>query len=118
PLYRETYVLLAPPDDAPAWELVFDADHAEFLRRLIVEAVDAAGQRHPLLPDDVVFRLNTPRSAKLRVALPLRGATPPAAQLAVTLEGEENGYLGPRMHFEATRDLAANPSVEVELDPI
>jgi hypothetical protein len=118
PLYRETYVLTAPPADAPAWELVFDADHPEFLRRLVVETVDADGNRHKLLPDEAVFRLNTPLSAKLRVALPLRDVTPPPLQLAVTLEGEENGYLGPRLAFEATRDLASNPSVEVELDPI
>jgi hypothetical protein len=118
PLYRETYVLGLPPADAPAWELVFDAEAAEFLRRLIVETVDADGNRHQLLPDEAVFRLNTPLSAKLRVALPLRGVTPPPVQLAVTLEGEEGGFLAPQLRFEATRDLASNPSVEVELDPI
>jgi len=115
PLYRETYVIAAPPSDAPAWELVFAPDQAQFLRRLSVEAIDADGSRRPLLPDEALFRLASPPATKLRVALPPSAAP---ARLAVTLEGDDGGYLGPRMSLETTRGLAAGATAEVALEEV
>jgi hypothetical protein len=47
PLYRETYVLAAPPGDAPAWELVF-APTRRSSCAASVEAIDADGNRWSL----------------------------------------------------------------------
>ena len=114
-LYRETYELALPPDDAPAWDLVFVTDRPQFIRQLRVESIDADGNRSPLLADQALFRLVSPPATKLRVTLPSTTAPRPA-RLAVTLEGEDGGYLAPRLEFETTRDLAASATAEVALE--
>ncbi|MEO8604677.1 MAG: hypothetical protein ABI629_19065, partial [bacterium] len=98
PLFRETYVVAAPPaGNGATWELVFEVDRAHFVRRLSVDAIAADGATRPLLRDESIFRLASPAAAKLRVALPLSSEATDAARpirLAVTIEGEEGDYLG------------------------
>jgi hypothetical protein len=98
PLYRETYVVAAPPATDAAWELVFEVSRPRFVRRLEVRA---NGAPEPVVAGGSIFRLPELPAEKVRVALPTAGP------LTVTLEGEDGGYLEPRLRFEATSTVAS-----------
>lgn len=108
PLFRETYVLEAPPAARAEWELAFEVEAPEFVRHLRVDGVADDGTKQPLVTDESIFRLRSPAASKLRIALPL----PPdatdatrARRLEVTIEGEDGDYLSPALHYRTARPL-------------
>ena len=114
PLFRETYVLDAPPDAATVWELVFDVGRPQFVRKVGLAAIGSDGTARPLGEDVSIFRLDAPPAGKQRLALP-----PLAGQrLRVTLEGEDGGYLAPQLRFETARGFASRAAVRLPLDEI
>ena len=114
PLFRETYVLAAPPPGETPWDLVFDVGRPSFVRRLEVAAIDSDGSAHKLAVGDSIFRLADPPAEKTRVALPALGGE----RLAVTLEGEDGGYAQPTLRFETARVLAQRGGAEIPLEEI
>jgi hypothetical protein len=113
-LYRETYVVAAPPPSGTAWDLVFDVQRPSFVRRLTLAAVAADGTTRPLPAGESIFRLANPAAERLRVPLPALAGE----RLAVTIEGEDGGYLQPALHFETGRVFASRPGAEVPLEEL
>jgi hypothetical protein len=100
PLYRETYVIGPPPADGAVWELVFDVSRLRFVRRLDVAPADGGA---PIVSAGSLFRLPDVPAEKLRAPLP----SPAPKSIVLTLEGEDGGYVEPRLHFETARTVAA-----------
>ncbi len=71
-IHRESFVLEIPavPADVPAWDLVFTVATREFVGRLDITAIDAHGNRTPVVTGGAVFRLPTTKAEKLRFTLP------------------------------------------------
>lgn len=99
PVYRETYVFAAPPASEVPWDLVFEAGGRRFVRRLEI-AAEGGGA---ILTGASIFRLPDLPAERLRVALP----SPAPERITVTLEGEDGGYLEPRLRFETTTTVAS-----------
>jgi hypothetical protein len=134
PLYRERYAL-AVPAELPAglrWDLEVVTSRPEFVKRVEVAVPAGAGgaaggpgprgeggrgggageatDRRPLV-EGSLFRLDDPR--RERTALPLPAFA--AAELAVTLEGEDGGYLEPVFRLATGRSIAGRERAEVPL---
>ncbi|MGH7787765.1 MAG: hypothetical protein ACRERC_12905, partial [Candidatus Binatia bacterium] len=114
PLFRETYVIDPPPGAATPWELVFDVERPQFIRKVALAAIGSDGAPRPLADDTSIFRLDAPPAGKRRLMLPpLAGE-----RLRVTLEGEDGGFLAPQLRFETARGFAPRAAVHVPLDEI
>ncbi|TMB44038.1 MAG: DUF3999 domain-containing protein [Deltaproteobacteria bacterium] len=111
-LRREAYVVVAPTrtTEVGTWDLVMETDRPRFVRRVDVRAEAADGTGVQVLENASVFRLGAQRD-KTRLPLPpLSGA-----RLTVTVEGEEDFYLEPRLFFEGAHVLAARAEAAVDL---
>ena len=115
-IYRESFLIEVPavPPDVAGWELVFDIAAREFVARLDVTAVDAAGARTPVIAGGAVFRLPSSGAEKLRIALPATRGD----RLEVRLESQDLGFLEPRFELEASRYLPGAWPSGVELSVV
>jgi len=122
PVYRERYLLSAPPvpdpDDAEpgSWDLVIETPVESFVRRLAVRVLRETGPLE-LMDDHALFRLEDP--SRERVRFPLSAWAPaPGDLLEVSIEGEEDGYLSPRLRLERSQPLEDIRRVRIPLETI
>lgn len=113
--FREDYVLGVPPvpgDGATAWDLVVTVARPEFVTRVTIKTLDAAGHRVVLLQDGAFFRLPESSAEKTRFTIPDRKIN----RLELTLEGLDQGYLDPRFTLEARRLLPESETHGAQLE--
>jgi hypothetical protein len=108
----ETYEIAVPLINprSGAWELVFRASAADFVRRVDVEAIEGDTAAHPIVTRGSIFRLPS-GAERMRVALP--AATGPL--LRVILTGQDKNFLEPRIGFESTALLGADRQMVLPL---
>lgn len=112
PVWRESYELEAPPAPQPgaAWVLVAETAAPRFVKRVTVTAAGSSGGDGPPIAEGSLFRLDAERQ-RTTLELPQLDA----ARLAVTLEGEDGGYLAPELFFRAVRSLPERETAEVPM---
>jgi hypothetical protein len=117
PLRRET-LEIGLPATAPqtgAWVLVVETHQGEFVARVSVDGIGAAGGTARLVEEGSVFRLAGPRAAeKLRLPLPpFRGP-----RLRVIFETERPFWLEPALRLESARSIERPGKIDVPLEVI
>ncbi len=115
PLRRET-LEIGMPASAPqsgAWVLVVEPRQGEFVARVSVDGIGAAGGTVRLVEDGSVFRLAGTRAAeKLRLTLPpFRGP-----RLRVVFETEHPFWLEPALRLESARAIERAGKIDVPLE--
>ncbi|MCB1058523.1 MAG: DUF3999 family protein [Acidobacteria bacterium] len=119
PVYREVYEL-APaggPTPADGWDLVLSDLPPTFVRAIRLERV--SGGRSETVEEGSVFRLRGGQGRE-RTRLALAGSTAAGSTAAgerwrLTLEGEGEGFLEPRFHYEASSTVTSGESLKVPL---
>jgi len=112
-IYREEYVLRAPPAALAGsrWELVFDTDRPDYIRAVEVSALNG-DQESTLTRDATIFRLRNAAAERDSVVLPgFQGE-----RVRVALEGADGAYLAPRLRWRATTDFDRDEGVVVPLE--
>ena len=115
PLRRETIDIGAPPaaSGPGPWVLIVEPRHGEFVARVRVEGLDAAGGVTRLIEQGSVFRITGGRAAeKLRLPLPPFGGP----RLRVVLETEHPFWLEPSLRLESARSIELAGTIAVPLD--
>ena len=119
PLRRESFTLPVPSAAPPeaSWDLVAAIGAPEFVARVRVETLGAAGRGAASLVDGAsLFRLGGARPAeRLRLPLPDTGA---ATRLLVTVESASRAWLQPAFTFESVRVLDRGGTVAIRLAPL
>jgi hypothetical protein len=115
PLRRETLEIGVPAAEPQTgnWVLVVEPRQGEFVARVNVEGLGAAGGAVRLVQDGSVFRLAGARAAeKLRLPLPpFRGP-----RLRVVFETEHPFWLEPALRLESARAIERGGKIDVPLD--
>jgi len=115
PLRRETLELTMPgaAPESGAWILVVEPAVDQFVARITVEGLGAAGGPAPLVRDGSLFRLRGARVAeKTRLPLPpFRGD-----RLRIVLETEHPFWLEPAVRLESARSLERGGRIAVPLE--
>ena len=115
PLRRERFEISLPDTDSKtgSWTLVLEPRAGEFVARIQVEGIDAAGRVESLVREGSIFRLRGARAVeKLRLPLPAyRGA-----RLRVALESESPDWLSPAVRLESAKRFELGGKADVPLE--
>ncbi|HEV8700687.1 MAG TPA: hypothetical protein VGV60_05390 [Candidatus Polarisedimenticolia bacterium] len=115
PLRRETIEIDLPATGVRGgpWVLIVEPRHGEFVARVGVEGIDAAGGATRLIEGGSVFRIAGGRAAeKLRLPLPAFNGP----RLRIVLETEHPFWLEPALRLESARSIERAGTIAVPLE--
>ncbi len=118
PALRHERYEIGLPRAAPqtgSWALTIESARREFVARVRIDGLDAAGASRTLVAEGSVFRL-----AGQRPASQLRLALPPFAgdRLRIELVSEEPAWIEPSFRLESARSIERGGRLEIPLETV